>query len=689
MASKKLVIVESPAKAKTIGQYLGSKYEVKASVGHVRDLPKSKLGVDVEDDFAPHYLIPRDKRKVVTELKKAAKNASAIYLATDPDREGEAISWHLLEATDPDKKKKAYRVVFQEITKDAVKEAFNHPRDIDMHLVNAQQARRVLDRLVGYKLSPLLWRKVRRGLSAGRVQSAVLKMIVDRERQIKEFTPVEYWSIDAELAKQTKGKPSKPFKTDLIGYAAKGSKKIVISSQDEVKKFTSELPKAVYSVAEIKHKETRRQPAPPFITSTLQQEAYRKLKWDSRRTMSIAQQLYEGLALGKEGTVGLITYMRTDSTRVSADALETTRTFIAEKYGDTYLPKTARIFAKKSKGAQEAHEAVRPSSVLREPDKIKGYLSRDQHRLYNLIWNRMVASQMSPAVIGTDTANINAKPQKPAKDYLFRVTASKVKFPGFLALYSESVDEEDEDNGKKPPLPKLTKDEILDLISLIPDQHFTQPPPRYTEATIIKALEENGVGRPSTYAPILSIIQGRGYVTKVKGAFTPEEIGMLVSDLLTEHFRDIVDLGFTASIEDELDVIAEGQQQWVPIIRKFYESFDKDLVKADEAIQKVVVEDEPAGVDCDKCGQPMVIKQGRFGKFIACTGFPECKNTKSIVKETGIKCPQCGEGDLIERRSKKGRKFFGCSTFPKCDYTSNKKPDTSKSEVAGNEDTGN
>ncbi|MFC1998446.1 type I DNA topoisomerase [Chloroflexota bacterium] len=680
--AKILVIVESPAKAKTIGQYLGSKYDVRASVGHVRDLPKSRLGVDVDKEFEPSYIIPKEKKKVVNELKKAVKDASALYLATDPDREGEAISWHLVQATAPDKKKKVFRVVFQEITKDAVAEAFKQPREIDMHLVNAQQARRVLDRLVGYKISPLLWKKVRRGLSAGRVQSAVLKMIVDRERQIQGFVPVEYWSIDAELNKEPLKSKQKPFKAALVGRPGKVQKKLTIGSSDETKIITDELETASYSVFDIKHKETHRQPAPPFITSTLQQESWRKLKLESKRTMAIAQQLYEGLSLGDKGTEGLITYMRTDSTRVSASAIADTRTYIAKKYGADYVPKSARLFLKKSKRAQEAHEAVRPSSVLREPAAIKNYLTRDQFRLYELIWKRMVASQMAAALIGTDNIDIHAKSISSDATYLLRVTDSKVKFQGFLALYSESTDETDEDDGKKDPLPKLTKGEILKLVKLYPEQHFTQPPPRFTEATIVKALEENGIGRPSTYAPILSIIQGRGYAHKLKGSFVPEEIGLLVNDLLNQHFGDIVDPGFTAHIEDELDEIASGQQQWVPLIKEFYETFDKDLQKADKAIEKIKIPDEPTDEVCDTCGNPMVIKRGRFGKFMACSAFPKCKKTKSILQTTGIKCPQCGEGDVVERRSKKGSKFYGCSTFPKCGFTSTKKPAALKSEVA-------
>lgn len=681
--AKKLVIVESPAKAKTIEQFLGNKYVVKASVGHIRDLPKSKLGVDIENNFEPQYLIPSEKRKLINELKKAAEDASSLYLATDPDREGEAISWHLVQAMNPDERTQVHRVVFQEITEEAVTQAFDNPREIDMHLVNAQQARRILDRLVGYKLSPLLWKKVRKGLSAGRVQSAVLKMIVDREREIQGFVPVEYWVIEAELDKETstKGK-NRSFRAILVGYASKVKKKLVISNEVEANEVTTKLETASYKVVDVKYKETRRQPAAPFITSTLQQESWRKLKYDSKRTMAIAQQLYEGLAIGNEGTVGLITYMRTDSTRVSVAAVADTRSYIAKKFGSHFIPKTARVFSRKSKGAQEAHEAIRPSSVFRDPDSIKNYLTKDQYRLYDLIWKRMVASQMAPALIGTDTVDIHAEGAAVDSPYLLRATDAVVKFSGFLTIYTEGKDDLEGDELKNPVLPKLSKNEPLKLIQLYPEQRFTQPPPRYTEATIVKALEENGVGRPSTYAPILSIIQNRGYANRIKGSFVPEDIGILVNDLLNEHFADIIDLGFTAHIEDELDEIARAQQQWVPLIEQFYKTFNDDLKKADVAIQKIKIEAKPTNEVCNKCGSPMVIKSGRFGAFMACSAFPKCKNTKTIVRSTGVNCPQCGKGEIIERRSKKGKKFYGCSTFPKCDFTSTRKPRASKSEVA-------
>ena len=628
--AKKLVIVESPAKARTIDQFLDGKYIVKASVGHIRDLPKSKLGVDIENEFKPEYVIPKAKKKVIAELRKAVKGASELYLATDPDREGEAISWHLVEATQPDKKTQVHRVVFHEITKEAVAAAFDQTREIDMRLVNAQQARRVLDRLVGYKLSPLLWRKVRKGLSAGRVQSAVLKMIVDREREIQGFKPIEHWVMEADLSKETPVKTKeKPLRATLIGYAGKGKKNLVVPSKSDAQKLELELVAALYKVADVKYKETRRKPAAPFITSTLQQDSWRKLKLSSKRVMSIAQQLYEGLTIGDEGTVGLITYMRTDSTKVSASAMADTRAYIAKKYGSNFVPQSARKFSRKAKGAQEAHEAIRPSSVYREPDSIKQYLSGDQYKLYDLIWKRMVASQMSAAIIGTDVVDIHAKAKHSDTEYLFRATDSNIKFSGFLALYRESKDDPDEDELKKVPLPKLSKQEPLKLIKLYPEQRFTKAPPRYSEATIIRALEENGVGRPSTYAPILSIILGRGYAQRVKGSFVPEEIGILVSDLLNEHFADIVDLGFTAHIENELDEIANAGHQWVPIIKEFYETFDEDLKKADITIKRVKIEAKPTDEVCDKCGSPMVIRHGRRGDFMACSAFPKCKNTKN------------------------------------------------------------
>ncbi len=660
--SKSLVIVESPAKAKTVSRIVGNRYSVKASLGHVRDLPKSKLGVDVENDFAPKYLVPKAKTAVVRQIREAAKKASAVYLATDPDREGEAISWHLVQAAQLDDMP-LRRVVFHEITKEAVTDAFRHSRGIDMDLVNAQQARRILDRLVGYKLSPLLWRKVRRGLSAGRVQSVALRMVVDREREIEGFIPREYWSIDAELKKIAE---EESFRASLIGRI--DGKKIEIQSEKEAQRIVAELERASYAVVQVRKKDLYRQPAPPFTTSTLQQEGWRKLRFSAKRTMAIAQQLYEGLPMGKEGTVGLITYMRTDSTRVASSALNEARAYIKEKYGADFLPPRPRIFAKKAKAAQEAHEAIRPTSVRREPDIIKRYLNRDQFRLYELIWKRMVASQMSPALLDTTSVDIEAKDQM---SYLLRATSSVIKFPGFTILYSEGKDDAQEE--RMVTLPPLVKGEKLQLLALFPDQHFTQPPPRYTEATLVKALEERGIGRPSTYAPILSTIQERGYVEKADGRFHPLELGLVVSDLLSQHFPDIVDPKFTAQMEDGLDQIARGERQWVPFLQDFYQPFEKSLKMADERMEKVKVVDEPTDETCEQCGRPMVIKLGRYGRFIACSGYPECKNTRPLVVKIGVKCPKCG-GDLVQRQTKKRRTFYGCANYPACDFATSDKP---------------
>ncbi|MBI2906557.1 MAG: type I DNA topoisomerase [Chloroflexi bacterium] len=668
--AKELVIVESPAKARTVGRILGRGYTVKASVGHVRDLPKSRLGVDIEQDFAPHYVIPKEKKEIVKELKEAVQKASAVYLATDPDREGEAISWHLVEATGLDDKVPVRRVVFHEITREAVEEAFHHPRAIDMQLVDAQQARRVLDRLVGYKISPILWRKVKRGLSAGRVQSVALRMVVDREKEIQGFVPVEYWSIEAELAKNKSEKKAKSqgFRAKLIGYL--GSKeKLEIHTAAEADGITASLRQANYSVADVRKKKEERHPAPPFTTSTLQQEASRKLRFTAKRTMALAQQLYEGLPIGSEGEVGLITYMRTDSTRVATSARDETRAFIARKFGKQFVPASARVYTAKAKGAQEAHEAIRPTSVLREPASLKPHLTSEQLRLYDLIWKRMVASQMASAAFEVTTADVDAKPGA-GKHYLFRSASSVVTFPGFLTLYSEGKDEEEE--AAQKPLPDLAKGEPLDLLALFPEQHFTQPPPRYTEATLIRALEENGIGRPSTYAPTLSTIQDRGYVHKVQGRFQPLEMGTLVNDLLTEHFASFVDIKFTARMEEELDEIARGERKWAPVLKEFYAPLSTLVEKASLEIPRIKVQDEPTGELCEQCGRPLVIKTGRFGKFIACSGFPECRYTRRFTNKVGVACPECG-GDLVERRGK-GRTFYGCANYPKCKFTMRARP---------------
>ncbi len=664
MSSKKLVIVESPAKARTLSKLLGTSYSLKASMGHVRDLPRSQLGVDLEEGFTPKYVVPRAKTKVVNELKKAAKTASAIYLATDPDREGEAISWHLREVTRSNKTPYR-RVVFHEITKEAIKKAFEHPHQINMQLVNAQQARRILDRLVGYKISPLLWQKVRRGLSAGRVQSVAVKIIVDREREIERFVPVEYWTIEAELAK-TADKAT--FKALLIGLA--DGTKLEIKNEEEAIKLQEKLEKASYKVAKLTTKKSTRQPAPPFITSTMQQEAWRKLRFSAKLTMSVAQELYEGLPIGKEGTVGLITYMRTDSTRVARSAIAETREFISQKYGENYLPARARAFTRAVKGAQEAHEAIRPTRIHREPEMLKAYLSNAQFKLYQLIWKRMVASQMAAATFDNTTVDIQARHTLSDTTYLLRATSSVNTFPGFMVLYIESKDEAEEKEG--PTLPSLAKGDKLKLLGLFPEQHFTKPPPRFTEATLIKMLEQWGIGRPSTYAPILSTIQDREYVTKTEGRFQPTELGFVVNDLLAKHFPGILDINFTAYMEDELDKVANEDKNWAAVIQEFYDPFAKSLETAAEKMEKVTVE-EPTDEVCPKCGKPMVVKFGRFGKFLACSGYPECKFTKSFQVKVGVKCPQCG-GDIVQKKSKKKRTFYGCSNYPECTFAINLKP---------------
>jgi DNA topoisomerase-1 len=662
---KKLVIVESPAKARTLEKLLGKDYSLKASMGHIRDLPRSQLGVDIEEGFTPKYVVPRGKTKVVNELKQAAKAASAVYLATDPDREGEAISWHLTQITKTNRKPYR-RVVFHEITKAAIERAFAHPRTIDMQLVNAQQARRILDRLVGYKISPLLWRKVRRGLSAGRVQSVAVRIIVDREREIENFVPVEYWSIEAELAKTAE---TPTFRAMLVGLS--DGTKLDIHNETEATEVAAELKQAAYKVIKVGTKKVSRQPAPPFITSTMQQEAWRKLHFPAKLTMQVAQELYEGLPIGDEGSVGLITYMRTDSTRVSRAAIAETREFITNKYGSQYLPSHARYFATTVKGAQEAHEAIRPTKVWREPSLLKPYLSNAQFNLYQLIWKRMVASQMAAAVFDNTTVDINAKRRYAKADYLFRASSSVNVFPGFIILYTESKDEAEEEK-PAPTLPPLEKGDRLKLVNLFPEQHFTQPPPRFTEATLVKMLEQWGIGRPSTYAPIISTIQERGYVTRSEGRFQPTELGKVVNDLLNKYFADIVDIEFTAHMEDELDKIANENKDWVMVVQGFYLPFEKDLNNASELMERVKLE-EATDETCPQCGKPLVIKYGRYGKFVACSGYPDCKYTKPFLVKIGVKCPQCG-GDIIEKISKKKRTFYGCSNYPNCNFAINLKP---------------
>ncbi|MFD3268844.1 type I DNA topoisomerase [Paenibacillus dendritiformis] len=646
-----LVIVESPAKAKTIGKYLGSKYIVKASMGHVRDLPKSQIGVEIEQDFAPKYITIRGKGSVLKELKDARKKVKKVYLAADPDREGEAIAWHLAHALELDETE-ACRVVFNEITKQAVKDAFKTPRQINMDLVHAQQARRILDRLVGYKISPLLWKKVKKGLSAGRVQSVSVKLIIDRENEIDAFIPEEYWTITAKLEA---GKS----KFEAKFYGMNGVKK-ELSNEAEVNEVLAALQKQAFVVSEVKEKERLRHPSAPFTTSSLQQEAARKLNFRAAKTMSVAQQLYEGVDLGKEGTVGLITYMRTDSTRISPTAQEEAKEYIGSQFGAEYVPETPRQYVKKAANAQDAHEAIRPTSVLRSPDQMKPFLSRDQHRLYKLVWERFVASQMTSAIMDTMTVDLQAG------DVTFRANGSKVRFPGFMKVYVEGNDDGTVEDDKL--LPPLKPGDKLKQEAIEPKQHFTQPPPRYTEARLVKTLEELGIGRPSTYAPTLETIQKRGYVAIEEKKFVPTELGELVIQLMEEFFPEILDAEFTAHMEEDLDHVEEGQQDWVKVLSDFYESFEKRLQVAEEEMKEVEIEDEVSDEICEKCGRHFVYKMGRFGKFLACSGFPDCRNTRPIVKDTGVACPKCKEGKLVERRSKKGRVFYGCDRYPDCDY---------------------
>ena len=677
---KSLVIVESPAKARTVGQILGNKYVVTASQGHVRDLPKSKIGVDVEQDFEPSYVIMKDKRSLLTQIKKAGRDAKEIFLATDPDREGEAISWHLQNAADWQELPVApKRVVFHEITKEAVQEAFDHPREIDMQLVNAQQARRILDRLVGYQISPLLWRRVQRGTSAGRVQSVSLRMIVDREREIAAFVPVESWTIDNLLRKAgTDAIQKNQFSAAL--HSVKGEReRISIPKEDDARRYESELAEADYKVAEVRKRDVRQRPAAPFTTSTMQQEAGRKLRFTAQRTMAVAQQLYEGLSVGSGGPVGLITYMRTDSTQVADTALAEVREYIQGRYGKDHLPAKARSYTRSSRGAQEAHEAVRPTSIKRDPASLKDYLSSDQLRLYTLIWSRMLASQMEDARSEATTLNIDATCKGTGNVYNFRASGSVLKFAGFRTVYMEGRDDSDEPDDKNS-LPALEQGDALDCSEIKANQHFTEPPPRYTEATLIKVMEEKGIGRPSTYAPTIGTLVDRNYVERERNRLTPTQLGITVTDLLTEYFTDVMDLDFTAKMEEELDDVSRGEREWVPMLGEFYGPFQKALTNADEQMPKIRMEEETDEV-CDKvdeegqvCGKPMVIKTGRFGRFMACTGFPDCRNTKPILKKTGVACPKCG-GDIVERKARgRGRPFFGCSKYPECDLILNQPP---------------
>jgi DNA topoisomerase-1 len=762
--AKNLVIVESPAKAKTIGKYLGKQYIVKASLGHIKDLPKKDLAVDVEGDFTPRYEVIEGKKKLIAELKQAAKSVDSVYLAADPDREGEAICWHLKEELEPKKSSKPaiYRVMFNEITANAVKKAFEKPMPVNINLVEAQQARRVLDRLVGYKISPLLWDKVRRGLSAGRVQTVALRLIVEREREIRAFQKQEYWTIDALLnAKRPPVLTARLLKRE--------NETPQIPNEAAAKSIVEDLDGATYTVSSVTTREKRRNPVPPFITSTLQQEAARKLRFSVKRTMMLAQALYEGKEVGKEGAVGLITYMRTDSTRVSEDALAEVREFIGERYGKEYLPDSPNIYRTK-KDAQDAHEAIRPTSVLRTPESLEKYLAEDELKLYRLIWMRFIASQMTPAVLDQTTIDVTAK-GKSNTEYLFRATGSVLKFDGFLKVYEEGKDQKDEeDEDLKHKLPAVTEGEILKLKELRPEQHFTEPPPRYTEATLVKKLEADGVGRPSTYASILSTIQDREYVKKEGGKFVPTELGMVVTDLLLENFNDLFEVGYTARMEEELDEIEEGKLEWRTAMAEFYERFQKDLAEAERNMTDIKRMEKPTDLVCEKCGKPMVIKWGKHGSFIACTGYPECTNTRELTvdlpdvdkanlseqdeeycencgrpmvlkkgrfgqfyacsgypdckttkqiggeqrkeepleekcpqcqsnlvrrygrygefvacsnypkckyvkqKTIGVPCPNCSEGEIVERRSKRGRTFYGCNRYPECDFVAWGKP---------------
>ncbi|NOK59707.1 MAG: type I DNA topoisomerase [Chloroflexi bacterium AL-W] len=742
----KLVIVESPAKARTIQKYLGRGFKVEASMGHVRDLPKSDLGVNIEDNFAPVYEVAKGKEKVVATLKKSIRQADAIYLATDPDREGEAIAWHITQAANTAQNTPVYRVVFNEITRNSVQQAIANPRQINANLVNAQQARRVLDRLVGYKLSPLLWDKVRRGLSAGRVQSVAVRLTVEREQEIEIFVPREYWTIEAELAKQaqrTERKKKDIFRATLIERAGKKLDKFAIGDQDTAQTVVTDLQGAAYIIRKIVRKDKKRSPTPPFTTSTLQQEAGRKLGFSAKRTMIVAQQLYEGIDIGgDEGTVGLITYMRTDSVSVAKEAQDEARKVIQQLYGDPYIPEKTPTYRTKAKNAQEAHEAIRPTSSQRNPEALRPKLSNEQFRLYDLIWKRFVASQMTSAIFDSTTVDIAAGNLKQLETnlqnapYVFRATGSILKFPGFLAVYNVSLDDGEEDEDSEKRLPALQEQELLDLLQLLPIQHFTEPQPRFTEASLVKELERLGIGRPSTYAPTISTIIDREYVEVREKKLIPTTLGRIVTELLVDHFPRIVDYGFTSALEQQLDDIAEGTQKWVPVLQNFYTPFEDTLARAKETMRNVKLEDiltditclkcnqgqlaikfgrngeflacnrypdcdftsdfernaegrivlkaasapETSDVMCDVCGKPMVIKKSRFGPFLGCSKYPQCKNTRRIGKDgkpvplpepTGVTCPKCNEGEMMKRRGRFGRPFYGCKRYPKCDFIVN------------------
>lgn len=653
LAYKYLVIVESPAKAKTIEKYLGRNYKVVASLGHIRDLPKSRMGVDFENNYQPDYITIRGKGPVIKDLKKHAKKAEKVFLAADPDREGEAIAWHLSHILKLDSEVEN-RVVFNEITKEAVKNALKNPRNLDKDLIDSQQARRILDRIVGYQISPLLWKKVKRGLSAGRVQSVALKMICDREEEIKNFVPEEYWSIEAKFKKA-----KNVFDANFYGI---NKKKTKLPDNEAVKNVMNKLDEnADFDVTKVVKKERKRNPYAPFTTSSLQQEAAGKLNFRTRKTMMVAQQLYEGISLGKGGTTGLITYMRTDSTRLSNTAKQEAHEVILSEFGEEYAATNPKK-QKNSQSAQDAHEAIRATSAMRKPSDIKQYLSKDQYKLYSLIWSRFVASQMKPAIYDTVRVDIEQN------DVRFRANGSQIKFKGYQLAYAET--KKDKDN----ILPDLAEGDKIKLKSIEPNQHFTQPPARYSEATLIKTLEENGVGRPSTYAPTLETIQRRYYVTLANKRFEPTELGSIVNTIIGEFFPNIVDVNFTADMEKDLDAVEEGTKEWVEVIDQFYKPFKEEVTTAEKELEEVEIEDEPAGFDCEKCGSPMVIKMGRYGKFYACSNFPDCRNTKPIVKKIGVTCPVCEKGEVVERKSKKKRIFYGCENYPECEFTSWDKP---------------
>ena len=652
----KLIIVESPAKANTIKKFLGGSTKVVASMGHIRDLPKSKLGIDIEHDFEPEYINIRGKGDLIKSLKTDAKKAKKVYLATDPDREGEAIAWHLAKILENDKDK-ITRVTFNEITKTAVQKAIKEPRNIDLNTVDAQQARRVLDRIVGYKISPILWKKVKRGLSAGRVQSVAVKLIVDRENEIENFIPEEYWNIYADLKDE---KSKKQFEARFYG---KNGKKQEIHSKEEIDQILKTIEKAKYTVSEVKKGEKKRNPAPPFTTSTMQQEASRKLGFTLKKTMSVAQGLYEGVKIAEKGTVGLITYMRTDSTRISEEARAAAKTQIVATYGEEYYENR---YYKTSKDAQDAHEGIRPTYADIQPDKIKDELTKDQYKLYKLIYNRFMASQMKPAIYDTMAVNIEAD------DYDFKANGQNLKFKGFMTLYVEGTDEKEEK--EEGILPELQENQEVKLLKINPKQSFTEPPARYTEASLVKTLEEKGIGRPSTYSPTITTILERRYIQKKQKQLVPTELGKIVNKILTENFTDVINVEFTAKIENEFDEIAEGKEQWKQMIREFYGPFEKELEKVEKELEHVELVDEVSDVPCDKCGRMMVYKYGKYGKFLACPGYPECKNTKPIVETIDVPCPKCG-AEVQVRKTKRGKKYFICENNPQsCDYISWNKP---------------